>query len=232
LANERSDDLSLDELYLKFNLSDATQLILGQQRFPLELFPMVWDADLRPQGVSIRHIAEFGQFNSVEFIVGSFLGNHLFGGGTKINALQCAFRFGEGKNTGIDMIISYINFSDIEDLGPNGLGRTNFLNTTRSHLDDFNLLDLQLNLHFNQHALSMTARVNIVNNLAVSSKSTGARIGFVVGNRFQQKGFELGVATQRVKHEAILAAFMTMTGGLPVLCVAQAHGWGTVLMIA
>lgn len=207
LDNEKADDLSLDELYLKFNISATTQLTLGQQILPLELSPMVWDDDLRPQGVSIRHSVEFGQFNSAELVAGSFLGNHLFGDDTKINAVQGALRFGEGKNTGIDVITSYIDFSDIDDLGPNSLGRTNFLNASGRHLNDFNLLDLQVKLHFNQHTFPITAKMNIVDNLAVGEKSTGARIDFVVGDSFQQKGLEIGIATQRVQDEAILAAF-------------------------
>ena len=207
LDNERADDVSIDEFYVKLVFSENTQVTIGQSIFPLELSPMIWDEDLRPQGISINHIIDIGQFNSLEFTAGSFLANHLFGDDTKINALQTAFRFGQGKNMGFDFIASYIDYSDIDDLGRRGLGRTNFLDADRRHRNDFNLLDLQFGLHLNQHTFPISAKLNLVDNLAVGKKSFGARVDLIFGDSFQQQGVEFGFAAQRVQYEAVLAAF-------------------------
>ena len=75
--NEKADDVGLDQAYLLAHLGVDTDLLVGQTAFPLWLSPMLWDPDLRPQGVSVRHGIPIGDFRSLELLGGVFRGNHL-----------------------------------------------------------------------------------------------------------------------------------------------------------
>ena len=206
LDNERADSLSLDELYVNYQVSDQTSILLGQTHFPLRLTPMLWDEDLRPQGISLNHKQEFGDFNSVDLTGGVFLANHLYGDDTNIKAVQAAINIGEGKNAGYRASVAYLDFNNLDGLAENGISRTN-LTSNGSLTNDIDIADLQFEYRFNQHALPMTLRLNLINNLAVSDDDSAARIDFIVGKSIRTKGIELGLATQRIQREAVVAAF-------------------------
>lgn len=207
LDNERADDVSLDELFLNYHLSDQTFLQVGQTHFPLILSPMVWDQDLRPQGISINHRKEFGEFNSLDLVGGIFLGNHLFGDESNIKAAQASINFNEGKNNSYNVILSYLDFNNLDDLAANDLARTNLTLANGNYANDFENIDIQINFNFNQHSFPVRAKFDFINNLAVGEDDFGGRVDLILGDSIGRKGVELGVATQRIQREALVAAF-------------------------
>lgn len=207
LDNERADDVSLDELFINYHISDLTKLQVGQTHFPLRLSPMVWDQDLRPQGVSIKHRYEFSEFNSIDLTAGAFLANHLFGDDSNIKAMQAALNIGEGKNNNYNIIVSYLGFNNLNDLAENGFRRTNLATANGSYAHDFDNVDVQINLNFNQHSFPIRVKIDLINNLAVGEDDVAGRVDLIFGNSVRQKGVELGLASQRVQQEALLGAF-------------------------
>ncbi len=207
LDNEQADDVTLDELFLNYHLNDQTRLQVGQTHFPLRLSPMVWDQDLRPQGISIKHRKELSEFNSLDITGGVFLGNHLFGDDSNIKAIQAALNINEGQNTSYNIILSYLNFNNLDDLAANGLRRTNIAAANGNFSHDFDNIDMQINLGFNQHSFPIRAKLDLINNLAVGKDDFGARGDLILGDSIGRKGVELGVATQRIQQEALVAAF-------------------------
>jgi putative porin len=207
LDNERSNDLSLDELFINYHINEQTRLQLGQTHFPLRLTPMVWDQDLRPQGVSIKHRKELSEFNSLDLTGGFFLGNHLFGDDSNIKAMQATLNIGEGKSTSFNFIVSYMDFNNLDDLAANSMRRTNIAAANGNFANDFENIDMQFIAGFNQHAFPIRAKLDLINNLAVGEEDFGARADLILGNSIRQKGIELGVATQRIQQEAVVAAF-------------------------
>jgi Putative porin len=207
LDNERSNDISIDEFFLNYHINTQTSAQLGQTHFPLRLSPMVWDPDLRPQGLSVKHKKELSEFNSLDLVGGVFLGNHLFGDESNIKAVQAALNLGEGKNNSYNIILSYIDFNNLGDLAANGLRRTNLAAANGNFAHDFDNVDVQINFNFNQHTFPVRAKFNLINNLAVGEDDYGARADLILGNSIGRKGIELGVATQRIQREALVGAF-------------------------
>ncbi len=205
--NEKADDISLDELYLNYFINDRTMIQIGQTHFPLQLSPMLWDDDLRPQGLSVSHRHEYSLYNSIELVGGMFLGNHLKGDDSNIKAVQAVFNFGEGKNTNYNIILSYLDFNNLNDIALNGLSRTNLVTAGGNFVNDFNNADIQVNLNLNQHSFPVSASLNLTNNLAVGSDDFGARADLIFGDSVNRQGLELGVAVHRIQREAVVAAF-------------------------
>jgi hypothetical protein len=207
LDNQKADDLALDELFVLVRMLDSTELLTGQSRFPLVLTPMLWDPDLRPQGVSLRQRFEFATFNSVELLGGYFLGNHLYGDESKIRAVQGTLRIGEGKAVNYRGTVSWVEFDDLETLAREGLGRTNAVVPGVGYANDFELVDIQLEAGFVVHAWPVRIRLDFVQNGAAGEDGFGGRGDLVIGDSFRRRGLEIGIAHQRVQREAVLAAF-------------------------
>ena len=207
LDNELADDVSIDELFTRIDLTENTSVLLGQTIFPLQLSPMVWDHDLRPQGASIQHIKEVGDFSSFEFTGGAFLGNHLFGDSSRINAAQAALRIGEGTPFSYSATVAYLDFNNLGDLARNGLRRTNSANASGGFAEDFDIIDIQLGTNIRWQNFPIRARLDVLKNVAASDNNYGGRVDLVFGNSIRQRGFELGFAAQRIQQDAVVAPF-------------------------
>lgn len=205
--NERADAVSIDELFTRINLTENTSLLIGQSVFPLVFSPMVWDDDLRPQGVSLQYRHEVGDFSSLEFIGGAFLGNHLYGDSSRINTAQAAFRFGEGTALGCHAIISVLDFGNLNGLARNGLRRTNSVGVGGGVAEDFNIVDIQLGMNMRWQGIPIRVGVDLLRNVDASEKGHAGRVDLVLGDSRDQRGIELGVATQRIQQDAVLAPF-------------------------
>lgn len=206
LDNERADDFSLDELYVNFRPFENTELLLGQTRMPLELGPMVWDQDLRPQGVTLKQRLEIGEFSSFELIGGKYLGNHEYGDESRILGLQGALHVLEGAPLSFDLFVSYLDFDNLDEAARNGLRRTNRPGPN-GLLNDFDILDFQLGLNYNKLAFPISLKLDLLTNLTAGDENDAARADIILGNSFRQKGFELGYAYERIQRDAIVAAF-------------------------
>ena len=101
--NERSNDIAVDQLFVRWRAGENTSLLLGKAAFPLELSPLVWDADLRPVGVS-------GQTRSRPAIRPHRADRRLlqrqppYGDESRIGAVEAAYRWHEGAPTSAGML--------------------------------------------------------------------------------------------------------------------------------
>src|SRR6185312_652519 len=98
-VNERSNDVAVDQLFMRWRPGENVSLLLGKSVFPLELSPLVWDADLRPVGVSGQGAFSVGDLNRLVLTAGYFNGNLPYGDDSRIGAIQAAYRWHEGAPT-------------------------------------------------------------------------------------------------------------------------------------
>src|ERR1700722_16721178 len=82
--NERSNDINLDQFFVRWKPNDTTSVLLGKSVFPLELTPMVWDSDLRPIGASAETSISVNSLDRLQFTVGYFAGDLLYGDDSRI----------------------------------------------------------------------------------------------------------------------------------------------------
>lgn len=204
--NERSNAIGLDQLFLRWRLNDATSLLAGQSEFPLELSPMVWDGDLRPIGLSVQASMPLGEFNRFGVVAGYFNGNLPYGDDSRIGALQAAWRWHEGAPTSAGVIVSYLDFSRLQQLTLQGLARSNAHVGARL-LNDYRLLDAQFVARWHPGGQPLEGRLDLLRNLGADAQHDGVRVSLVLGDRRQPRSWELGLSGQRIQREAAMAAF-------------------------
>lgn len=207
LDNEKADDVVLDELFLTVHISEDTELLVGQSAFPLRLAPMLWDPDLRPQGVSVRHQVATGEFSALELLGGVFLGNHLYGDESKLRAAQATLDLGEGTRTAWRFSLAWLDFADLTELAQEGLVRTNLAAADGMFANSFRIANAQAGFTLARFGFPIRVRLDALRNVAVGSDGFAARGDLILGDSRQSRGLELGVATQRVQREALPAAF-------------------------
>ena len=205
--NERGNDIALDQAFVRWRPNDNTSLQAGKAVFPLELSPLVWDSDLRPVGVSGQAAVPIGEFDRIGFVAGYFAGDLPYGDDSRIGALQAMYRWHEGAPTSGAVLLSYLDFSDLEQATRQGLTRSNRRVGTLL-VSDYRLLDLQLvgRVHpWSEWPLEL--RIDVLRNLGADDLNKGARGSVVLGDRLQPHGWEFGFAAQRIQRDAAMAAF-------------------------
>jgi len=204
--NERSNDIAVDQFFLRWRPNETTSLLVGKAVFPLELSPLVWDSDLRPLGLSVQSTWQVGTFDHIGITAGYFNGNLPYGDDSRIGALQAAYRWHEGAPTNAAVLLSYLDFSDLDTLTLQGQSRTN--RRIGNHLlSDYRLLDLQFVGRMRPGDWPLEARVDLLRNLGADDQRDGARFSLVLGDRRQPRGLEFGFAAQRIQRDAAMAAF-------------------------
>jgi len=204
--NERSNGVALDQLFVRWRPGESTSLLFGKSALPLELSPLVWDRDLRPAGVSVDHSLALGDFSRLQFTAGVFAGDHLYKDDSRIAAGQVAWRWHEGAPTNGAVLLSLLDFDDLDTLARNGLGRTNLRNAN-GYVSDYRLLDLQLVGRHQLGGWPFEARLDLVRNLGADNDADAARFSIVAGDRRRARSWEFGFALQRQQRDAVLAAF-------------------------
>ncbi len=204
--NERSDSVGPDQFYLRWHMRDSTDLLAGKAPFPLELSPLVWDQDLRPIGLSLEHTMAVGDFNQLQLLAGYFAGDHLYDDQSRISALQASFRWHEGAPQRFGVLLSFLHFTDLEQLTQQGLARTN-RRIGSDLVSDYQLLDLQLVGGLTLGEWPLEARLDRVRNLGADDQRDGTRVSLVLGDSRRAQTFEFGLAYQRVQRDAVMAAF-------------------------
>jgi len=204
--NERSDGIGLDQLLLRWRPGENTSVALGKMPLAIDLSPMVWDQDLRPAGVAVDHSLPVGELNRLQFGAGLFAGQNLYGDESRIGALQLAWRWHEGAPLRASALLTYLDFSDLDELSLQGLGRTNTVSRGR-FVNDYRLVDLQLVGHYEAGRWPIELRLDRVRNVGADAARDGARASLTVGSRLQPKGWEFGYANQRIQRDAVVAAF-------------------------
>ena len=205
--NERANDVALDQAFVRWRPNDNASLLAGKAVFPLELSPMVWDSDLRPIGVSGQFALPIGEFDRIGFTAGYFAGDLPYGDDSRIGALQAAYRWREGAPTSAAVLLSYLDFSDLQQATLQGLTRTNRRIGTQL-VSDYRLLDLQMVGRMHPWAeWPLELRVDLLRNVGADNLRDGARGSIVLGDRLQPHGWEFGLAAQRIQRDAAMAAF-------------------------
>ncbi len=204
--SERSNDLAVDQLFVRWRSGENTSLLAGKAVFPLELSPMVWDEDLRPVGVSAQTSLSTGAFDSLDLTAGCFNGNLPYGDNSRIGAAQAAYRWHAGAASSARVIVSYLDFSHLQQLTLQGLARTN-VQSGGSLISDYRLLDVQFVGLWHPGEWPVEARLDLLRNLGADQDRDGARVSLVVGDRRLPHGWEFGVADQRIQRDAAMAAF-------------------------
>jgi hypothetical protein len=214
--NEKADDAGLDQAYLLAHLGADTDLLVGQTTFPLWLSPMVWDPDLRPQGVSVRHGIPVGDFSSLELLGGVFLGNHLYGDKSRIRAAQAIFNLNEGTPLAWRFSLAWLDFSELDKLADEGLARTNRValetyageyGPTATYANEYSLADVRAGVTLNKFGFPVRLQLDAVRNVSVGSDGFGFRADLILGDSRRRHGPEVGGSWQRVQREAVVAAF-------------------------
>jgi hypothetical protein len=203
--NQRINDLNVDLLYARWR-GEHTALILGKHPLPLELTPMLWDDELRPVGVSLEHGIPTGDFDRIVLSGGAWLGDHLYGDTSRIVAVQAGWRLREGAPTGGGILLSLLDFDDLERIASSGLARSN-RRIGNELVSDFQLLDLQLYFDTQLAGQPLRSRIDLVRNLGADDQRDGARGSVVWGDARIAQAWELGLAYQRVQRDAVMAAF-------------------------
>jgi len=204
--NERSNDIAVDQLFVRWRAGDNTSLLLGKSVFPLELSPLTWDADLRPVGISGQTSFAVGEFDRIALTAGYFNGNLPYGDDSRIGAVQAAYRWHEGAPTSASILLSYLDFSSLGNLTAQGQSRTN-RRVGNVLVSDYQLFDLQLVGRFHPGDWPLEARVDLLRNVGADDQRDGARVSLVLGDRRQPHGWEFGFAAQRIQRDAAMAAF-------------------------
>ena len=206
LDNEQSNGAGLDELYAAYSAGESTLFRVGKGRIPLVLSPLTWDRDLRPIGASVEYSTEVRDFDAFHLTAGYFAGDHLYGDESRLGAIQIGYGWLEGAETGFSTFLGYLDFTDIDVLAREGLGRTNRRVGNR-FVSDYRLLDLQFIGRVQAFESPLVARLDLVRNLGADDQRDGARFSLIWGDADQLGGLELGYAFQRAERDAVLAAF-------------------------
>jgi hypothetical protein len=204
--NERSNDIALDQLFLRWHLGETTTLLAGKSPFPLELSPLVWDQDLRPIGLSAQTSFAPNELDRIALVAGYFTGNLPYGDDSRIGAVQVSYRWHEGAPTSASVLLSYLDFSSLRQLTLQGLARTN-VHVGDRLISDYHLLDLQLVGRFHPGDWPLEARLDLLRNMGADADRNGARLSVVLGDSRQPHGWEFGLAEQRIQRDAAMAAF-------------------------
>lgn len=203
---ERSNDIAIDQLFVRWRPNENASLLAGKSVFPLELSPMLWDADLRPVGVSGQTSVAVDDFDRLSFVAGYFNGNLPYGDNSRIGAVQGAWRWHEGEPTSAEILVSYLDFSNLRQLTLQGLARTN-VHTGDILLSDYHLFDAQFVGRWHLGNWPLEARLDLVRNLGADQDRDGVRFSVVLGDRRQPHAWEFGLADQRIQRDAVMAAF-------------------------
>lgn len=204
--NERSDGIGLDRLFVRWRAGESTSVLLGKAPMPLELSPMVWDADLRPAGITLDHSTALGDYDRLQFVGGWLAGQGLYGDESRIVAAQVAWRWHEGAPANAAVLLGYLDFSDLDELTRQGLARTNTIVAGRL-VEDYRLLDLQLVGRTGSARWPLEARLDLVRNLGADDERSGVRASLRAGDALLPRAWEFGYAYQNIQRDAVMAAF-------------------------
>ncbi len=204
--NERSDALSLDQAFWRWSPGEDAALTVGKSAFPFSLTPLVWDADLRPVGVSYSQRWALRDIDGLRLTGGYFAGDHLYGDQSRIAAAQLSWLINEGAPLALDVQLAYLHFSDLQRAASEGLTRTN-RRIGNQLVSDYRLLDLQFGARWQLDEKALVARLDLLRNLGADDLDDGARASLVYGDADTLPGWELGLSWQRIQRDAAQAAF-------------------------
>jgi hypothetical protein len=203
--NERINDANVDLLYARWQLDNGF-VQLGKHALPLELTSMLWDDDLRPVGLSLDHSIALNDFDRLQLTGGYYAGDHLYGDDSRVLAAQLAWRLREGAPTSGGILLSFLDFDNLEDITRSGLARSN-RRALGVLLSDYRVGDAQFVLHTHWASVPLQARIDLAHNFGADDFENAARGTVIVGDMRRPGGWEAGLGFQRIQRDAVMAAF-------------------------
>lgn len=220
LDNEESDDLDLGELWARRQIGEHGRLLLGQAPMPLWLTPMTWDLDLRPAGVSYQHEQPVRDYDTLSLLAGYWSPHHIDEYDARLLGLQASWRIREGAPHSGILTLSYLDYSDLDELVSDRRTRTNRVANGRL-VSDYELVNLTLQYRFPLFSRSAMASVDLVKNLGANDEDEAVRFSLFAGNAWNQAEWEVGYAYHRIQRDAVLAAFNSDDWWFPT----RMRGW-------
>lgn len=201
--NERSDRASLDQLYARWQ-GERLSLQFGKAPLPFALTPLIWDADLRPIGLSVSGTGLNDAGTGFAYGAGYFAPDFVFDDEKpRVAAVQAAWHWQQGQAISASAVLSYLRFSKLEGLPANGIARTN-RRLGPNYLSDYELLDLQLIGRMTIADKPLTVVLDGVDNRGANTLNNAGRASVAWGN-MREGGFELGLAYQRNARDSVLS---------------------------
>ncbi|MGB0135314.1 MAG: hypothetical protein WBP53_15895 [Dokdonella sp.] len=204
--NQRSDDYGVDELLIRWRDGDNAMLQFGKSALPIDLSAMLWDPDIRPAGIAYERAFTLGELDRLTLVAGYFEGQHLYGDESLIGAAQVAWDWRAGAPQRASVVLSWLDFSQLDELAEQGMGRTNRV-VAGQYVSSFNLLDLQVTGHAELGNWPIDLSLEFVRNLGADDSQDGWRIALSTGDRHVPGGLEFGLVWQRIQRDAVLAAY-------------------------
>jgi hypothetical protein len=203
--NQRSNSVALDQFYARWQ-SSALSVQFGKTSLPMTLTPLVWDADLRPIGLSIASSTIDDAGTGFSYGAGYFAPDFIFDNEKpRLAAAQLGWHWQQGQSTSFSVLAAYLRFSALDRLPANGIGRTN-RRLGANFLSDYELLDLQLIGRTRVLDRPLTLTLDGVDNRGAKTLNRAGRVSLALGDASEgEGGLELGVAYQRNARDAILA---------------------------
>ncbi len=201
--NERSNRLSLDQLYARWQ-GERLNLQFGKAVLPFALTPLIWDADLRPIGLSISGAGLNEEGTGFAYGAGYFAPDFVFDNQKpRLAAVQAGWHWQQGQPTSASVLLSYLRFSKLDGLAGNGIFRTN-RRLGANFLSDYELLDVQLIGRATLAEKPLTLILDGVDNRGSDDLNKAGRVSAAWGN-MREGGVELGLAYQRNARDSVLA---------------------------
>lgn len=200
--NERSNRASLDQFYARWQ-GERLNLQFGKALLPLALTPLVWDADLRPIGLSVTGSGLNDDGTGFAYGAGFFAPDFVFDNQKpRLAAVQAGWHWQQGQPISASALLSYLRFSRLDGLAANGIFRTN-RRLGANFLSDYELLDFQLIGRLTLAEKPLTIVLDGVDNRGSDDLNKGGRTSVAWGN-MREGGVELGLAYQRNARDSVL----------------------------
>ena len=204
--NEEADGIRLDQAFLRWFPSRGSTVTIGRAESQLWLTPMVWDRDLRPDGVAYSYQREVRTFDSVRLVAALYEGGHRFDDDSRIAAAQASWSIRQGAAYGGELAVAFLQFTELGRLAETDLARAN--RTANGRLvSDFDLVDVQAAARVPLGRGSLEARLDQVVNLGADREDRGTRLSVSWAEELEPARFSAGVAYQRIQRDAALGAF-------------------------
>ena len=201
--NERSDRASLDQLYARWQ-GERLSLQFGKAPLPFALTPLIWDADLRPIGLSVSDAGLNEEGTGFAYGAGYFAPDFIFDNEKpRLAAAQLGWHWQQGQPVSASALLSYLRFSKLDGLAGNGLSRTN-RRLGANFLSDYELLDFQLIGRVTLADKPLTVVLDGVDNQGSNDLNKAGRASIAWGN-MREGGIEVGLAYQRNARDSVLA---------------------------
>ena len=201
--NERSNRASVDQFYARWQ-GERMSLQIGKALLPLALTPLVWDADLRPIGLSVTGADLNENGTGFAYGAGYFAPDFIFDNQKpRLAAVQAGWHWQQGQAISASALLSYLRFTRLDGLAANGIFRTN-RRLGANFLSDYELLDLQLIGRMTLAETPLTIVLDGVDNRGSDNLNKGGRASVAWGN-MREGGVELGLAYQRNARDSVLA---------------------------